>query len=122
MSSKLEDLFAWQLSAAGLPSPSREYRFHPTRRWRFDFAWPDHGLALEIEGGVWNRGRHVTPKGFVADAEKYNAAALAGWRVLRVTGAHVKQGQALAWAEQALAEAMREQAPEATQEATPWTC
>lgn len=72
-------------TVAGLPTPVVEYRFHPTRRWRFDYAWPALKLALEIEGGVWTRGRHTSPKGFLADMEKYNAAACLGWRVIRVT-------------------------------------
>jgi hypothetical protein len=71
-----------------------EYRFHPTRKWRFDWAWPDRMVALEIEGGAWTGGRHTRGKGFVADMEKYNAAALAGWRVLRVTPQQVKSGEA----------------------------
>lgn len=50
----------------------REYRFHPTHRWRFDYAIPQWHIALEVEGGVWTRGRHVSPKGFLADMEKYN--------------------------------------------------
>jgi hypothetical protein len=40
-------------------------------------------VALEVEGGVFSRGRHVRPAGFIADCEKYNAAAIAGWRVVR---------------------------------------
>ncbi len=63
----------------------REYRFHPTRMWRFDYAIPGHKIAVEVEGGVWTAGRHVRPKGFLGDIEKYNAAAAMGWRVLRVT-------------------------------------
>ena len=67
------------------PEPEPEYRFHRVRRWRFDFAWPEHKVALEIEGGVWTRGRHVRPHGFLRDIEKYNWATALGWRVLRAT-------------------------------------
>lgn len=64
---------------------AKEYRFHPTRKWRFDYALPDHKIALEVEGGVWTRGRHTRPQGYLGDIEKYNAATLMGWRVLRTT-------------------------------------
>lgn len=76
--------------------PKREYQFHPQRRWRFDFAWPSLKVAAEVEGGIYVRGRHVTPKGFIADCEKYNAAAERGWRVLRypVVGKHWAQDAA----------------------------
>lgn len=60
-----------------------EHRFHPVRKWRFDFAWPQHGLAAEVEGGVFVRGRHNRPSGFIGDCEKYNAAVALDWRVLR---------------------------------------
>lgn len=71
---------------AGLPEPHREYPFaKPDRQWRFDFAWPDRGIALEVEGGVYSRGRHVRPTGFLKDMEKYNAAAGRGWLVFRCT-------------------------------------
>lgn len=68
----------------GLPEPKPEYRFSATRKWRFDFAWPALKVALEVEGGAWTQGRHTRGAGFAADLEKYNAAQLAGWRVLRV--------------------------------------
>ena len=42
----------------------REYRFHPTREWRFDFAIPAAHVAIEVEGGVWNGGRHFRPEGY----------------------------------------------------------
>jgi very-short-patch-repair endonuclease len=67
----------------GLPAPEREHRFDPERRWRFDFAWPSLKIAIEVEGGVWVRGRHVRPAGYLADLEKYNRAVVMGWRVLR---------------------------------------
>jgi very-short-patch-repair endonuclease len=72
------------LRSVGLPLPMREHRFHPVRRWRFDYAWIEHKVALEVEGGVWTGGRHTRGAGFVGDMEKYNAATVAGWRVVRV--------------------------------------
>lgn len=85
--SNLERAFETYCNMWGLPPYHREYRFHDTRRWRFDFAWPERNVAVEIEGGVWTRGRHTRGKGFENDCEKYNAAVLLGWRVLRFTGA-----------------------------------
>lgn len=69
----------------GLPSPETEYKFHPERKWRMDYAWPDVKVALEVEGGVWAGGRHNSAKGFLADMEKYNAAAALGWKIIRRT-------------------------------------
>lgn len=63
----------------------KEFRFHPKRLWRFDYAIPVHKIALEVEGGVWTGGRHINPKGFLGDMEKYNTATLMGWRVFRTT-------------------------------------
>lgn len=89
--STLEALFSqiWGLAGGGVLL--REYRFHPTAGWRFDFALPAIRVAIEIEGGL-HGGRHVRPKGFIEDATKYNAATLAGWRLLRLTTAHLSLG------------------------------
>jgi very-short-patch-repair endonuclease len=100
--SALEAELAMHIRAAKLPEPEREYRFDGKRRWRFDFAWPTQLVAVEVEGGIWNGGRHVTGKGFTADTEKYNAAVVAGWRVLRFTGTAIKAGTALATIEAVL--------------------
>ena len=101
--SHLEGTFAFQIKAAGLPEPEREYRFHPVRRWRFDFAWRQQMVAVEIEGGIWNsRGRHVRGRGFTADCEKYAEAALLGWTVMRFTGQQIESGYALDCVERAL--------------------
>jgi hypothetical protein len=93
----------------GIPKPECEYKFDDKRKWRFDFAWPKYKVALEIEGATFGRqvicnycnkkvygvtknggtypirigGRHTSGVGFEKDCEKYNAATLAGWRVLR---------------------------------------
>jgi very-short-patch-repair endonuclease len=77
--------FLLVLRSLGIPMPVQELRFHATRRWRFDYAWPEYMLAVEVEGGVWTGGRHIQPKGFLKDMEKYNAAASAGWQLLRFT-------------------------------------
>lgn len=89
-----EETFALHCKAHRL-EPEREYKFHPTRRWRFDFAWPEKKLAVEIEGGTWQIGRHQRAGGFSADCEKYNQAALLGWRTLRFTTAMVTEGTAI---------------------------
>lgn len=120
--------FVWLIEASGLPSPTRELRFAPPRRWRFDLAWPDHMIALEVDGGTYGRsvkcnhcgqivkrrtktgklisvregGRHNTGKGHEKDAEKRNAAALLGWRVLTVIPGWIEDGRALALVEEAL--------------------
>ena len=102
MKSALEETFALQLRAEKVPPPYREYRFHPTRRWRFDFAWPAQKVAVEIEGGVFSRGRHTRGSGFVKDCEKYNNAALMGWTVLRFAQPHLKDLSALRFTQRAL--------------------
>jgi hypothetical protein len=68
------------IAAAGLPAPQAEYRFHSVRKWRFDRAWPEIRLALEIDG----TGRHNTVAGMANDDEKINEAIIQGWAVLRV--------------------------------------
>jgi len=93
--SKWEILLAAQIRAANIREPAREYKFHPKRKWRFDFAWPHCRIAVEVEGGIWIRGRHNRGAGYAKDTEKYNAAALMGWRVLRFTSASISKGEAL---------------------------
>ena len=88
-----------------IPTWIAEYRFHPDRRWRFDFAWPNERIAVEIEGithygaGI---GRHQSAKGFVADCEKYEAALLDGWRVYRIPGPWIREGNDSVWRPQVI--------------------
>ena len=72
------------LLANGLPPACSEYKFCPSRRFRADFAWPDHKLLLEVEGGVFSRQAHGSISGLLRDIEKYSIAASLGWRVIRV--------------------------------------
>jgi hypothetical protein len=90
--SKGEEAFALHCRVDGL-KPVRELTFHPRRKWRFDFAFPDRMIAVEIEGGVG--GRHQRIGGFTGDCVKYNAAAALGWRVFRYTTAMVMDGTAI---------------------------
>lgn len=60
----------------------KEYRVVPGRRWRFDYAYPQYKIGIEIHGGVWVSGRHTRGSGFIKDREKMNRAVLAGWLVL----------------------------------------
>ena len=92
MTSTLSTLPLW-LREHGIPEPLAEYQFHGKRKWRFDFAWPASLVALEIEGGVFGyrtatgkrqAGAHRSVQGVLRDIAKYNAAAMDGWRVLRV--------------------------------------
>lgn len=62
-----------------------EHRFHPDRKWRFDFAIPEHKIAIEYEGIYSRKSGHTTHKGYTKDTEKYNEAAKLGWTVLRYT-------------------------------------
>ena len=97
------DEFYTQLVYAGL-EPEREFKFHPVRKWRFDFAYPSYMVAVEFEGGIWlpTAGRHNRGSGFLADCEKYNEAAILGWRIIKITDLHVKNGQGLKWVEEFL--------------------
>lgn len=121
-----EEVLAGHFNACGF-TYEREYRFGALaaggagkglrdrlalvglRDWRFDFAWPDYMIAVEFEGGTFmsqsgQKSRHTTGTGFAADCEKYNAAALLGWTVLRFTKHQVKSGLALNTVEKLLAQ------------------
>ena len=85
--SRLEQKFLHYWRSLGGPELTPEFRFHPERRWRADFAHVETRTLIEIEGGIFlaGGGRHNRASGFVADTEKYLEAALVGWRVLRLT-------------------------------------
>lgn len=97
------NIFFSLVNSEKLPAPVTEFRFHESRRWRFDYAWPDQKVALEVEGGVWIAGRHTRGAGFVKDMEKYNEAACLGWRIIRCQPKQLTSVQVIEWLGRALA-------------------
>jgi very-short-patch-repair endonuclease len=89
--SRLEAKFALFWRSLGRTELATEFRFDAERRWRADFAHLESRALIEIEGGLYvaGGGRHNHSAGFIADAEKYFAAFLAGWSVVRLTSAQI---------------------------------
>ena len=100
--SPLEEELLGQIRLLGLPEPTLQFHFAWPRRWCADFAYPVKSLLIEVEGGVWIRGRHLRPKGFTNDMDKYNAATQLGWRVLRFGAEQIRSGAAVALIERML--------------------
>ena len=84
-------MLLWR-SIKGQPYIFDTFKFHPERRWRFDFAFVEQKVAVEVEGGVFmgKFGGHTSGVGYTKNCEKYNEAALAGWTVFRVTPAQIE--------------------------------
>jgi very-short-patch-repair endonuclease len=85
-----EQLFALHCRLELTEQPEREFKFHPTRGWRVDFAWPDRKLAVEIESSV-----HRIKNRFASDIPKYNALQLNGWTLFRFTAKMVVSAEAI---------------------------
>lgn len=89
-----EAILAQHLKAHGIGFET-EFKFCETRKWRADFYLTGTKLLVEVEGGIWSNGRHTRGSGYQADMEKYNAAAMLGYTVLRFSTADVKSGRAI---------------------------
>ena len=101
-SKALEDSLAELIKRFGLPAPVREYQFSPTRKFRWDFAWVDQKLGVEVQGGIWINGGHSRGSGQLRDNEKQAEAAALGWRFFNVASNDIKEGRAIAWIERCL--------------------
>lgn len=73
----------------------QEFKFHPERKWKADFHLVGKKILVEVEGGIWSGGRHTRGKGYIGDMEKYNAATMMGFQVLRFSTDQVKLGLAI---------------------------
>lgn len=94
--SKEKEWISWNLvywcnqNAIDLKNLKEEHRFHPDRKWRFDYAITSLMIGIEYDGLFSEKSRHTTAKGFTGDADKLNAAAALGWRVIRLTAINYK--------------------------------
>ena len=73
----------------------QEFKFHPSRKWRADFHLKGKKVLVEVEGGIWSNGRHTRGKGYLGDLDKYNAATMMGYQVIRFSTEQVKSGKAI---------------------------
>lgn len=73
----------------------QEFEFHPKRKWRADFHLVGKKILVEVEGAIWSGGRHTRGKGYIGDMEKYNAATMLGYQVIRFSTDQVKSGLAI---------------------------
>ena len=89
-----ESLLSMQLKALKIEF-EQEFKFHAKRKWRADFHITGKKLLVEVEGGIWSGGRHTRGKGYLGDMEKYNAATVMGYRVIRFSTEQVKSGLAV---------------------------
>lgn len=94
-----EKILMRDLKALGIGF-EHEYQFHSTRKWRADFLISNTKILVEVEGGIWSKGRHTRGSGYIGDMEKYNAAAILGFQVLRFSTQQVKSGLAIQQLEQ----------------------
>jgi len=111
--SDLEAHLARDIKLYGLPAPVREYRLFAelvghkltgvrdrlrARGWkdyRYDFAWPEYNLLVEVNGGIYmTKGGHNTISGITRDYHKSFTAAELGWTVVSYAPSHVKSGEA----------------------------
>jgi len=96
-SKRIHALFEQQLQAEKIGYVT-EYKFHEKRKWRFDFAliFPyTNYVAIELEGGYFVRGGHSRGAAQIRDNEKFNEAALLGWKILRFTPQQITKGEAI---------------------------
>ena len=111
--SAAEETLALHLRAHQISGWEREYRFGAhacggpgkglrqrlqeagLKDWRFDLAFPELKIAVEVEGGGWSGGRHTRGQGFAEDLRKYDAAMRLGWSVYRCSPEMVEQGHAI---------------------------
>lgn len=74
-------------STHGFTIPIPEHYFAKPRRWRWDACWPVEKVAVEFQGGIWQKGGgfHTKPRHYEDDLEKFSEGAIRGWRLLVVS-------------------------------------
>jgi hypothetical protein len=82
---EFSDIAAWEADYQ-----ERYVKSKRSKRYRLDFAHSDSRTGIEIQGGVYNRGRHVTGSGYERDCRKYNLAYTSGWTIFLLTSQMAK--------------------------------
>jgi hypothetical protein len=82
-------LSRWERISAGteFTAPIQQYEAIPDRKFRYDFAFPDLRILVEVQGGICARTRmgHSSVTGQERDAEKLNLASAYGYRMFHFT-------------------------------------
>lgn len=129
MTPTLQKILTAGCKSYGLPLPKFEYKFHPTRKWRFDAAWPcgenwtsirrtdgsiiepmGPQLAIECQGGLFKRrgqpqaGRHTQGAALLKEYAKLNEGAALGWTIGLFTPRQIQDGTAIQWVRRCLTE------------------
>lgn len=93
IASKLEAQMLEIIESNQLPTPEIQHEpfTHLGRKHRIDFAWPEHRIALEVQGGA-----HGVQHQQTADTEKLFLLQYEGWFVITATPADLGNGKALA--------------------------
>lgn len=73
---EFSDIEAWESDFQKRYAKSKR-----SKRYRADFAHLQAKVIIEIQGGVFNRGRHVQGSGYARDARKFNLAQFSDWQV-----------------------------------------
>ena len=93
---KWVDTLMFQIKVIGLPTPEREYKFHPHRDFKADICWPGIKFIVEVDGGQWlEKGGHTTGTGFERDRRRDCEAFVLGFKVVRVTPDMIEEGYAI---------------------------
>jgi very-short-patch-repair endonuclease len=104
MKSELELALLAQIRMINLPEPVREYPAITGRRFRFDLAWPECKLLVEVQGAIFVKGGHSSGTGIMRDHEKHNLAVIEGWRIIYANSKTIDSGEALENIETALSQ------------------
>jgi hypothetical protein len=82
---EFSDIDAWEKDYQ-----ERYLKSKRSKRYRLDFAHLESKVGVEIQGGVYNRGRHVTGSGYERDCKKYNLAYTSEWTIFLLTNSMAK--------------------------------
>ncbi len=87
--SKEKSFIEFALIANKIPY-EKELQFAKPRKFRFDYVIPSLMIYIEYEGIMGAKSGHTTIQGYTSNTEKYNIAALMGYRGLRYTALNYK--------------------------------